>query len=237
MAQGLTPTPLSVQSAMQHCGRVRDQHGDIRRHYASEVRLKKKNIKPNTAFDVCGVQTARRTRAIIWPKVSVWGIYPSITWAFQTHLNYSHFLIKTLTALEPATSHFMRTEGSSRWQRSHTAALDTLFQTFQDNKHSLYATHKNIHFLPKAYSHSHTFPLYNWNIEYETVLTPRVSSRRHWLARPWDTSGRPNMNEWLGGEVERERTGRGGMSWCCSFLGPTWTRLGLKFYNITLVVD
>lgn len=71
MAQGLTPTPLSVQSAMQHCGRVRDQHGDIRRHYASEVRLKKKNIKPNTASDVCGLQTASRTRAIIWPKVSV----------------------------------------------------------------------------------------------------------------------------------------------------------------------
>lgn len=43
-----------------------------------------------------------------------------ITCVMQIHLNYSHMLVKTLTALEPATSHFMRTEGSSRWQRSNT---------------------------------------------------------------------------------------------------------------------
>lgn len=159
---------------------------------------------------------------MIKSRLSVWGTYPSITWAC-IHLNYSHILVKTLTALEPATSHFMCTEGSSQWQRSHTAALETLFQTFQDNKRSLSATHKNIHFFPKAYNHSHTLLLYNWNIEYETVLTPRVSSRRHWLARPWDTSGRPNMNEWLGGEVERERAGGGG----CRGVAVFYVRPGL----------
>lgn len=43
------------------------------------------------------------------------------------------------------------------------------------------------------------------------------------------------MNDWAERLSASERGG--GISWCCSFLGPTWTRLGLKFYNITLVVD
>lgn len=111
MAQGLTPMPLSVRSAMQHCGRVRDQHGDNRRHYAPEVRLKKKNIKR-----LMSVGSRQRVEPVPLhaQKYLSEGYTLPITRVMQIHLNYSHILVKTLTALEPATSHFMRTEGSSR---------------------------------------------------------------------------------------------------------------------------
>lgn len=55
-----------------------------------------------------------------------------ITRVMQIHLNYSHILVKTLTALEPATSHFMRNYRGFEPVTAlrHTAALEPLFQTF-----------------------------------------------------------------------------------------------------------
>lgn len=120
---------LSAHSAMPHRESLELDTGTFDAITRS-FKEKNKYKKTNTAFDVL---TESRTRAIISTKVCVWRIYPSTTWVFRRHGQLStHSVGKTLTALEPAASHFLRTEGSSRPVTAfrHTASLETIFQNF-----------------------------------------------------------------------------------------------------------
>lgn len=91
-------------------------------------------------------------------------------------------------------------------------------------------------FLPKSlqpFAHIASLLLkyWIWNCSHPTSQLAQA------LTGPTLRYFRKTKYEWMTGRRGWAReSGRGGMSWCCSFLRPTWTRLGLKILTITLVV-
>lgn len=155
-----------------------------------------------------------------------------ITCVMQIHLNYSHILVKTLTALEPATSHFMRTEGSSRWQRSDTLLPWKPYFKLSKTSNALELLLTRTHISSQTRTTTRAHRLFITEILNIKLFSPHESAR---AGTDWpDPEILPEDQIWMNDWAERlsvSRKGRG-VSWCCSFLRPTWTCFRIEIlYN------